>query len=381
MVRPLERGATPLKAHAYNNSLPVPIEHRQGYRNRNGVETMTASVKFKKGIGQDPKTGSWWIRIRVNNREIRATFSTRVLAENALNALRQQKKAAQLGLATVEPAETLQSLTTRYIEDAQARGLSDATITDYKAVSKRLVNHFGKRHHPRIQQHEVLQYVKARRQAGAGARLITRELKLLQTFIKSTVGVSFLTWSVPKLVQDKTQKPNRSDSEIVDVYRIMADRPDVQRAILTALLTALRPSDVHSLSSSDLVDGVLLVGMQKRRGSPIAIPVVATLATAFENISGTLVASAGATKAAFQRSLIGWHGVGHLRATAATWASEAGFPDEEIDVLLGHSQWTLARRHYIRSTRLVLADPNLELRRKMLEAVEKRWLASLKLPT
>jgi hypothetical protein len=342
---------------------------------------MGSTVQFKKGIGQDTKTGSWWIRIRINGREIRKAFSTRVLAENALAALRQQKKAAELGLATVEPADTLDSLTTRYIDDAQVRGLSDVTLTDYKAVAKRLVTHFGKRHHPRIQQHEVLQYVKARRQAGAGARLISRELKLLQTFIKNTIGVSFLTWSVPKLVQDNAQKPNRSDSEIVDAYRIMGDRPDVQRAILTALLTALRPSDVHGLSSSDLVDGVLLVGMRKRRGSPIAIPVVPTLAAAFDGITGQLVASANATKGAFQRSLIGWHGVGHLRATAATWASEAGFSDEEVDVLLGHSQWTLARRHYIRSTRLVLADPDLELRKKMLEAVEKRWLASQKLPT
>ncbi len=84
-----------------------------------------------------------------------------------------------------------------------------------------------------------------------------------------------------------------------------------------------------------------------------------------------------AVKMVLQRKKTGWNGLGHLRPTAATWASEAGFSDEDIDALLGHSAWTLARKSYIRSPRLVLNDPLIPKRLEMLKAVERRFLEAI----
>ncbi len=173
--------------------------------------------------------------------------------------------------------------------------MAASTLLDYRAVGKRLVKHLGAHHLPQFEQSEIMDYVKLRREDGAGARLITRELKLLATFLKGTVGISYLTWSIPRLVDatENATKPIPSDEEIAAVYGALDSRPDVQRAFLLGLLTALRASDVCSLESTDKVNGVITVGMRKRRGTPIAVPVVDTLKDALKGVEGKLTPTVG----------------------------------------------------------------------------------------
>jgi integrase len=335
-------------------------------------------ISFKRGIGKHAN-GSYYIRLRVNGKEILKAFPSERAAKNALGALKQRKVAADLGLVVRDSGSTLSLLIDQYIGDAAIRGLAESTLTDYRAVGKRLINHLGKRHSPLFEQSEIMEYVKARRGDGAGAPLITKELKMLGTFLKNTVGISYLVWSIPRLVDatENAPKPIPSDEEVAGVYKALESRPDVQRAFLLGLLTALRPSDVCSLDSGDRTNGVITVGMQKRRGQPVAVPLVKTLTDALKDVEGKLAPSVSAVKMVLQRRKTGWNGFGHLRPVAATWASEAGFSDEDIDALLGHSAWTLARKSYIRSPKLVLADPLIPKRLEMLKAVEKRFLAAL----
>lgn len=331
-------------------------------------------ITWTKGIGHH-ENGSWYIRCRLNGHEVIKAFPTRLDAESALKALRNQQKAAALGLSTIEAGETLKSLTDRYITDAEARGLSPATIRDYKAIQKKLVAYFGKRHHPRFQQKEIMEYVK-HRTPKAGARLISRELKLLQTMLKHTVGMAYLTWAVPRLhdQEENAAKPVPTDAEIAGVYKALSKRPDCQRAFLLALLGALRPTDVFKAQSSDIHGDTLTVGQQKRRGSVVEVPLVETLKKAVKGVKGPLACTAPAFKKYCERQEIGWHGVHILRHTASSWAGQAGYEDEQIDILLGHATWSVAKKHYLR---LPKADPFTPLRKEMLEAVEKRFLKAL----
>lgn len=335
---------------------------------------MSNPVTFKKGIGQDQTTGVWWMRTRVNGREYRKSFRTRKDAELALDALKRHRAAGQLGLVSVEAQETLGTIIDRYIKDGEARGLSAWTIQDYKAIGKRLKAFFGARHHPRITQDEIAGYVRHRRATGVTTRTVHKELVVLSSFIRGTVGVSYLTWSIPKLVAPDQNAPTSipTDKELVTVYHTLAPRPDIQRAFLLGLLTGLRTGDVHRLNSQDITKGVIISGMRKRRGQPITIPLVKTLQAALEGVEGSLTCSTNGTKMYLQRHT-DWNGLGHLRAVCATWASQAGFGDEDVSILLGHSRWSVARKHYIRAQTV---DPFVALRKKMLVKVEARFLKS-----
>ncbi len=167
------------------------------------------------------------------------------------------------------------------------------------------------------------------------------------------------------------------------MLRLTAGQPEAL-AVLLGLLTALRPSDVMGLTDEHIIDGIIHTGMQKLRGKALAIPVVPTLAVALEGITGPLVARPNYRSVshylfkATEHMSPPWRGTGRCRHLAATWSSEAGFADDDIGVLLGHTgAKSIARRHYIRSKQTRLADPFIELRREMLEAIEARLAASI----
>lgn len=331
-------------------------------------------ITWSKGIGKH-ENGSWYIRVRQNGREITKAFPTKGEAENALKALRTRKVASELGLVANDAPDTLERVCDRYITDARARGLSEVTIKDYTKIMGRLKDYFGKRHSVRFEQREILDYV-SHRKAKAGSRLIKRELGLLQTIIKHTAGQAYLTWAVPRLhdQEENAAKPVPTDAEIAGVYKALSKRPDCQRAFLLALLGALRPTDVFKAQSSDIHGDTLTVGQQKRRGSVVEVPLVETLKKAVKGVKGPLACTAPAFKKYCERQEIGWHGVHILRHTASSWAGQAGYEDEQIDILLGHATWSVAKKHYLR---LPKADPFTPLRKEMLEAVEKRFLKAL----
>ena len=342
---------------------------------------MNPRLSFTKGIARDPASGRYHTRVQIDGRRVQRWFETRRAAEVYLIAARQDQVAASLGLIVDDQGMTIDGAFEEYIGDAEVRGLAQPTLRGYRQVRTAVVRHFGTRKGCRLDRRDVQGYAKHRRNRSVKGSRIEAELKFLQTVLRHTVGQSFLTWEVPRMVDPDQAAPRAivGDDEIASSYHAVAGRPDVQRAIVIALLTALRQTDVLRLTSSDLTDGVLIVGMSKRRGQPIAVPVVETLAAHLEGVEGKYTPTHDSMRM-YMRRRTPWYGVGHLRAVAATWASEAGFDDDEVSALLGHARHSIARTHYIRAPRVLLRDPYLDTRRAMLETVEARFLEALDTP-
>ncbi|MCD4747829.1 MAG: hypothetical protein K8R59_00530 [Thermoanaerobaculales bacterium] len=347
-------------------------------------------MKYTNGIGKAPN-GKWRVSRRsIGGKIIRGTFLTQADARMFRDTIDRQRLRARVGPVLANDApKSLEEAMDEYISDAEARGLAAVSVRSLEAARKTILKHIDGNHGVVLDRHDIIDFVRNRRNDGAGSFTITRNLQVLHTMIKHTAGQAALTWGVPRLIDsdEAAAKPIPPDTDVVTVYHLVAHRPEVQRAMLIALLTSLRPGDVFRLDSSDIVEDVIVAGMQKRRGQPIAIPIVPTLSTALDGIKGPLTASHSITKMVLQRATTKavaakqiesiWYGVQNLRRIAATWASLAGFDHTDVDILLGHEAWSLARKSYIRRRRNILADPYIELRRKMLESVEKQWQKTL----
>jgi integrase len=280
-------------------------------------------------------------------------------------------------------AQTLSQCVEGFIEAAEVRGVMVSTAARYRRVGRQLLEVLGRRRSPRLTNGDVMAYVKARREAGVSGRTISSELSLLRTFLRGTVGPAAITWAAPRLYDpdQEAPKPIPRDWAVADLLQVLRPKPPWHRAALIALLTALRPADVLRLGPQHLNRNergwpFLVVPMQKRRGAEVVIPVVETLFRELEPVTSGLygptvtgVASFGSALRHHTKALQKpWNGVKILRSVAATWASEEGFTDAEVGILLGHTVPSMARKHYIRPA----ADPWMVLRRRMFEAVEAR---------
>jgi len=329
----------------------------------------------------DPSSGQWHVRVMINGNSVVRVFDTRRQADAAILALKHRKTAEQLGLVVPGDTPNIGKCLDQYIDDAEVRGLAPKTLRNYDLYRRHIRQVIGGRRPAILSNVIVNDYVRQRRRAGAGNLHIQIELRFLHTVIRDVLGQAFLVWSVPKLYdrQQHAPRPVPPDAEVAAVFHALEGTP-YQRAFLICLLTALRQADACALVSTDMTDGVILTGMQKRRGQPIAVPVVATLAAALAGIDGAFTPKAQTVRAGLAyrtRNLPRpWSGLGRLRATAATWASHAGATDDNVGVMLGHTVGSVARAHYIRST-LPLNDPFIEVRRQLLEHVEARFLAAI----
>jgi len=342
----------------------------------------TGLERRARNLYHDPSSGQWHVRVMINGDSIVRVFDTRRQADAAIIALKHRKTAEQLGLVVAGGIPTLAACVADYIDRAEIRGVAPGSLENYRRYARHFARIIGARRSPALTNGDVLDYVRTRRREGVSVVTVLIEVRFLHTAIKGTVGQAFLTWAVPKLYDpaQAAPRPIPTDASIAATFTALEGSSDLRRAFLIALLTALRQSDACSLLSSDIVDGVILTGMRKRRGSPIAVPVVDTLAAALEGVDGPLTPPPEKVVAAIK-----WrtrhlsppiNGLGFLRSTAATWASAAGFTDENVGVLLGHRTSSVARRHYIRAS-MPLRDSFIDVRRSMLEAVESRFVRAI----
>jgi hypothetical protein len=334
-------------------------------------------LKFKDGIAHDPLSGSYHIRITVGGKRISRVVGSRRQAEAIVRGLKHQKLATDLRLVVDGPGPSLGDCLSDYITDAEVRGLAPKTLQNYRAVRSNLERILSSCRQPRLQNKEISEYVRARRADGTSSKTIETELSILRSAIKATVGPECLTWSTPGTLDsdEAAPKPIPLDQEIAAVYLALEDCKPLQRAVVLGLLTALRQGDVLELESTDVADGLIIKGLGKRRGRQIAIPVVPMLARSIRGVEGPLTVPAQSLRSGMRRHTQhlpkSWSGIGKLRSTAASWASAAGFTDQQIGVLLGHKGSTISKRRHIRTV-MPLADPFIELRRAMLSAIEVR---------
>ncbi len=344
---------------------------------------MPKGLKFTNGVARNPATGRYHVRVMTAGRVIQKVLPTKRSAEALVRDLKVEKVRASLGLGPSVTGATIKQVTTTFIEEAEARGVMDSTAGRYRRVAKILNRVLGPQRSARLANADIARFVATRRSEGVSGRTIQAELSLLRTFVRGTVGPAFIEWVTPTLYdpQQAAPKPIPTDTEIAGLLWTLRDQPPWYRVILLGLLTALRPSDVLAvgpahLQTTDSGDPILAVPMQKRRGQVLALPVVPRLWTVISAVDSGTFGPTVTTYQSFQSGLrhhtrtltTPWNGIQALRRTAATWASEAGFTDDQVGLLLGHKVRGMAREHYIRPA----ADPWIPVRREMLGAVAAR---------
>jgi len=329
-------------------------------------------LTFKNNIAHDKVTGRYHVRVMVRGRVVQRAFPTRRAAVMFHEALVLDAAAQAYGLHTDVGPRTLEDAIEEYITDRRLYGLSEVTLSDYNNIAKRVYGHLGKSFPIHLRKRDINEYILLRQADGAGNRRILRELKMLRTMLKNTVGPEVVTWAIPALVLENIDHSIPTDEEIGTVYS--SAREDVQTAILLALLTGMRAGDVFRASPRWRTDNLLAVEMSKRHGLVNVLPIIPTLKTRLDTLSSPLyvTSSKDAVKMALQRGEGTWSGVGHLRRVCATWASQAGFSEEDIGLVLGDAGATVARRHYI-------DDEGIKRKRRVLKAVEKRFLKAIEL--
>lgn len=340
-------------------------------------------LAFKNNIAFDKTMNRYHVRKQMNGRIVQRAFPTKRAAMMFLEALVTDAIAAAYGLEIEEAPKTLEDVFEEYIAERQLYGRSEETIHSYRWASVGIFKHIGKSHSPVLTKATVNDYVRARQQDGASNRAITTELKLLRTVVRHVVGESALTWQLPALAVPPAAKVLPPDAEIRAVWNALAGREDIRTAIMLGVLTGMRASDVLR-AGPEWRDGALLaVPMQKRHGLVNVVPLVPTLTARLDALHGAHYApcTASSIKMVLQRmtrprkqreappvaTVRPWHGIGHLRHICATWAAQAGHDEEGVGMVLGHAGRSVARRHYI-------TDEGIDIKRKVLESVEKRWL-------
>jgi integrase len=323
----------------------------------------------------------WHARKMIGGRVIQRSFPTKRGAQMFLEALVVDAIAAAYGLEIAEAPKTLEDVFDEYIAERRLYGRSEETIHSYQWASVGLYKHLGKSSSPILTRARVNEYVRRRQLDGASNKAITRELKLLRTVVRHVIGESALTWQLPALATKAPARVLPPDEEIRAVWNAI-DREDVRTAIMLGVLTGMRAGDVLRAGPGWREGDLLAVPMQKRRGIVNVLPLVPTLAARLDAIVSDkyVCCSQAAIKMVLQRltrprgedkpptvaTVQPWHGLGHMRHICATWAAQAGHDEESVGLVLGHAGRSVARRHYI-------TDEGVEVKRKVLKSVEKRW--------
>lgn len=317
------------------------------------------------------------------------TFSSRTAAEVYLRALELEAAGIPTRLAPAAIGEVLE----QFIEGRSRLGRAQVTITDYRRVTEMIKRTLGAHASIHLRADEVLAYVDARRGHGAGVARILKELSLLRTAIRRTLGPRSLSWDLPELKRPPSKRRLPPDVELGAVWAAL-QRADHRLAFALPLLTGIRQQDVWEATWDWLRfdprewdrtpdhERILEVHMSKMRGRPHLVWVSSTLAGLLWGGGGAGERIVGCTPPSLHMTLyrrsLGWahrwHGIGHLRHVAATWLAQTGdFTDAEVGLILGHAVGGIARLHYIK-------DLAIPLRKRAAEALEARLLQSISDP-
>jgi integrase len=344
--------------------------------------------KYSQGIAKLPG-GLYRVRISIRGKRIKRTFPTRNDAIRFRNSVMVERAGGQaqkyLTMVEVWQAER---------ERWERAGLAAATVNDYEdQVAKigEVIDPYGSAD---LTQAEIEVYIDTRLAQGGGKARIAKELRFLRAAIKGA-GVP-PAWEEPRGELKHTRRLRHvyRDVEVAAIVDSLEGHREARRAVLLALLTGMRPREVRSASTAWLwrdetgaiaeiqIPAEFTAGERQKTGVSNRLPVVGMLREALDEVVGEgplIRVGENALRSVLRRRSkrlrleVECSGTETFRHTPATWAKDAGFTDDEIDVALSHfPHHSTAARYYTRQAQAV------EPKRRIFEAVEARLLDALK---
>jgi len=222
------------------------------------------------------------------------------------------------------------------------------------------------------------EYAETRRDQDAG-RVIAKELGIVRQMLRWH-GVR-VDWDTPRWISRlrPLERPVPSPRDL----RVLTTRLGLEAklGVFLALLGGLRNEEVYKLTWNDVrfVDGTLTIPAEIRKCGPTnVIPLCDTLydllvATCGNDRNDPLIRhSKSAILAELRRHsrhdrMPTWYGLQPARRCLVTWAEDAGYTQDTISLVTGHARSAMVSRYSSGSGRL-------ELKRKIIEDVERRYL-------
>ena len=340
------------------------------------------------------ESGRWKLRIVINGRVIKRTFSTKTEAERVRDNLRGREKLRSLGVPLAQRAAlvvpTVGSVLDAYVRECETLGRSEAHLRSIRQAKAMLVE-WGAEHREAgdLKRADLVEFIGwAKRTTKSKGRTIHNALVILRTAIKLA--------DLPVPSKPRIELPSRHGKTFpkAEVEKLLAALPlgSVARtAVEIGLRTAARETEIRRIRVGDVdLERRTLVlrrgkGKAGRRGSEEAVPIPEGLVRVLRAYQMLLppdladdapflavmsrprkrvgpktrnplrieslrrILAEACTRAGIStRSTVGW-----TRAQAVTLSREAGMALSQVSTAAGHADERVTRQHYDESTREV----------------------------
>ena len=312
-----------------------------------------------------------WMDGFLEGQEVRRSLATRNwnTARDTVRAMMEPKESA-----TAEARETLAGATDKFLADAEARKLNEATIYKYALLFRELRDFAARRGIKLLDEFGLDALSAFRSEWKLGPRTSLKKLERLRAFFgfaerrKWINGNPALELKAPKVSLCPTL-PFTNEEMIrilaaLDLYGKSAGVRNAQRLrafVLVGRYSGMRIGDITQLSEDRIASNRLFLYTQKT-GQPVylVLPdfVVAALAAAprssarfyFWSGASKLHSAVGKWQRRLQRLFaLAKVARGHchrFRDTFSVGLLQSGVPIDRVSILLGHSSVRITERHY-----------------------------------
>lgn len=317
---------------------------------------------------------TWWARKGVDGRELRESLRTadRRVAERRYREWTERLDAIAWG---ERPRRPFLEAARRFIGE-HLTTLKPSSARRYGISLKWLAEHFEGRFLDEITRDRLAEFEAWRRQAGASAPTIRRDLACLSSMLASCEDWDWIEEGrniVPGFLRRRARRGlkeapprNRYLTEAEEAALLANASPAVARAIAAAIDTGLRREEMFSLTwpQVDFRRGIIATTRRTKSGRARPVPMPARTAQilaqlrasdstgiaslyVFRHEDGSrLVNMEKGLKAAARRAGVKdlrWH---DLRRTAGCRWLQGGRSMEEVSILLGHSSVAVTEARY-----------------------------------
>jgi len=251
--------------------------------------------------------------------------------------------------------------------------VQSVTWQSYERQFGDLLSNFGHSHHPLFSQQDIDWYIDQRRSSGAG-RVIIKELSLLRSAL-TRFNIQ-PQWSIPKWLQ-RLPKRELAVPSIDEYHRLCLELPPgAIKALRMALYCGLRDQEVFRVGWESYTHSRAILRIDaaiRKVPSTNIVPVVRSVSDVLTPAgdSGPIVEWSKScikrdlTRSSQRAGVSTWFGLQPARRLFTVLAEENGWSQDNIGLVLGHSQKSMASRYSA-------GYGHLELKRKIIESVEER---------